>query len=226
MINIKKYLLTIPLLLLIPGFVFAYHALLQESGSSYVVEKWADLPVDFLVDSGGNVDIFEDACDEWNNVDGVPDLCGDIDETSEDVNGGNFNEFIGMDNGINEFIFDDTGGVLAGLGIPAVLGITLNTFVVSTGELVETVIVLNTSRSPSSTFDPLGTTVHELGHSWGLAHTPIGGISTVFSFPIGLDPIAPSGTPTMYPFNIPTNASLSATLEYDDEASINVLYKD
>ena len=107
-----------------------------------------------------------------------------------------------------------------------VLGVSLNTFNVSTGEITESTIILNTSITPDSTFDPRATTTHEFGHAWGLAHVPTGGINTAFAFPLGLDPISPSATPTMFPFNIPTNASLARTLELDDMSSIFVLYGD
>lgn len=221
----KRFLVLVCFFVLMPCLVFAYHSLFQDSGSSFVVEKRFDLPVDFFVDSGGDIDILEDACDEWNSVDDVEDLCGDLDLSDSDIDENNFNALVSGNNGQSEFIFDDTGDILDNLGFPSnVLGVSLNSFNVATGEIVESTIILNTSISSSSTFDPRATSTHEIGHSLGLAHVPTGGINTAFVFPLGLDPVSPSGTPTMFPFNIPTNASLARTLEPDDIAGIFVLY--
>jgi hypothetical protein len=62
-----------------------------------------------------------------------------------------------------------------------------------------------------------------MGHGWGLAHIPIGGINSA-NFAPGLEPIDPEAIPTMFPFNIPTNDALGRTLEIDDEIGISVRY--
>ena len=210
---------------LTPCIVYAYHSLLEDSGSSFVSQKRFDLPVDFRVDSGGDINIVEDACDEWNDVDDLQDLCGALNASGMDIDEGNYSDEVSGMDGINDFVFDDTGMILSAEGFsPNVLGVSLNTFIVSTGEIVESTVILNTSIPPSTSFDPLSTTVHELGHAWGLAHVPTGGINTSSVFPSGLDPISPSAVPTMFPTSIPTNDSLGRTLELDDIASITTLY--
>ncbi|MGH7885942.1 MAG: hypothetical protein ACRENO_09640 [Thermodesulfobacteriota bacterium] len=225
--NYRKVLILICLFVLIPCCVFAYHTLFNDTGSTFVAERRFDLPVDFRVDSGGDINIVEDACDEWNDVDNIEDLCGDLDLTDVDIDEDNYEDLVSGNDRINDFIFDDTRLILLDLGFaPGVVGVSLNTFVVSTGEILESTVILNTGAPQGQSFDPLSTTVHELGHSWGLAHVPIGGINTAFAFPSGLDPISPSGIPTMFPFNIPTNDTLGRSLEFDDMSSLFFLYGD
>jgi hypothetical protein len=60
-------------------------------------------------------------------------------------------------------------------------------------------LVLNGSLQGSSSSDLLSTTIHEMGHGWGLAHIPIGGINSA-NFAPGLESIDPEAIPTMFPF--------------------------
>lgn len=222
----KRFFVFFSFFLLIPCLVFAYHALFKDSGSSFVVEMRFDLPVDFRVDSGGDDEILEDACDEWNDIEDIEDLCGQLTLSSDDIDENNYDSLVSGTDGINDFVFDENGLILEELGFSSnVLGVSLNTFVVSTGEIIESTVILNTSISPGPSFDPLSTTVHELGHAWGLAHIPIGAINNSFSFPAGLDPIDVSAVPTMFPTSIPTNDAFGRTLEPDDLASIFYLYR-
>ena len=93
----------------------------------------------------------------------------------------------------------------------------------ATGAITDILIIINGSIPSTPSADLLATIIHEMGHTWGLAHTAIGGINTV-DLPGGLDPIDPIGIPTMYPFNLPTNDQFGRTLETDDLASALLLY--
>ena len=211
----------------LPGLVFAYHILNNQSGGSFVFTKWANTPINFRVDGGtlGGGDgraIVEDACDEWDSLPTARDLCGVLNTLSFDITPSNFDTLPAQNDGI--IVFDETGDILASLGFSSnTLGLSLITSNTATGEITDTVLVLNGSVTSGPNADLLSTTVHELGHVWGLAHIPIGGINTANTTP-GLDPIDPSAIPTMFPFSIPVNDAFGRTLERDDIAGISVLY--
>jgi len=204
----------------------SYHTLNQsDGGTSYVFFSLPSLPVDFTVDGGtlGGGDgliTVQAACDEWDGLANIGDFCGTL-TTGADITLINFGTIL-TDDGINDIVFDEDGSILAILGVPGALGIGL-TITDATGEITDILIIINGSI-PSTIFaDLLATLIHEMGHTWGLAHTPIGGINTV-DLPGGLDPIDPIGIPTMYPFNLPTNDQFGRTLETDDLASALLLY--
>jgi len=94
----------------------------------------------------------------------------------------------------------------------------------NTGEITAALLILNGTIPSSPSGDLLATIIHEFGHCWGLAHIPIGGITTVDGT-AGLDPIEPSKIPTMFPGSIPINDIFGRTLEDDDKAAgISTLY--
>ncbi len=224
---IRKALL---FLILFPVSVFGYHVLNFSKGSGYVFSAWDNTPVDFRVDGGdlGGDDgmaIVEEACQEWNSIDDVIDICGDLTPISQDITLSNFDSIVFFGDSKNDIVFDETGDILLDLlGIDGILGVGITQTNTSTGEIVDAVLIINGSIPSSKTADLLSTTVHEFGHVWGLAHTPIGGITTPSSFPAGLEPISPSAIPTMYPFNNPENDEYGRTLELDDIIPMKILY--
>lgn len=222
--------LFIVVLLCMPGLLFAYHILNDQTPSgAFVFKKWANVPVNFRVDPGtlGGGDgrqVVQAACDEWDNVPTALELCGSITTGQEDITAGNFLTFISLDDGINDIIFDETGDILSGLGLPpGVLGIGLSVTNATTGEITDAILIINGSVPSSPIADLPSTTVHEFGHIWGLAHTPIGEINTQTNVS-GLDPIDPSAIPTMYPFSNPVNDAFGRNLEDDDTEAISLRY--
>jgi hypothetical protein len=144
---------------------------------------------------------------------------------SEDITVENYESLISTNDGNIDVIFDETGEILADLGFSpsSTLGVSSVTSNVANGEIQNVLLVLNGSLQSSSSSDLLSTSIHEMGHGWGLAHIPIGGINSD-NFTHGLEPIDPEAIPTMFPFNIPTNDALGRTLELDDEVGISVRY--
>ena len=124
---------------------------------------------------------------------------------------------------INDIVFDEDGSILADIGLPGVLGLGLTTFNTATGQIIDITIIINGSIPSSAAADLLATVIHEMGHTWGFAHIPIGGINTTNSVS-GFDRISPAGIPTMYPFAIPQDDRFGRSLESDDHGSALLLY--
>ena len=215
----------------LPCSAFSYHILNnQNSSGNFVFLKWKNTPVDLRLDPGtlGRGDgrsIVEEACKTWNNVLMARPLCGGFSTFSEDITDQNYKSLTSTNDGKIDVVFDETGEIIADLGLPpdSTLGISSVTSNVATGEIQNVLLVLNGSVQSSLGSDLLSTTIHEMGHGWGLAHIPIGGINAV-SNTRGLEPIDPVGIPTMFPFNIPTDDRLGRTLELDDEVGLSVRY--
>ena len=214
-----------------PCIAFGYHILNNRNSSgNFVFLKWRDTPVNIRLDPGtlGGVDgrnIIEKACDTWNNVPTAARLCGNFSTLSEDITVENYESLISANDGNIDVIFDETGEILADLNLSpnSTLGVASVTSNAANGEIQNVLLVLNGSLQSSSSSDLLSTTIHEMGHGWGLAHIPIGGINSANVTP-GLEPVDPIGIPTMYPFNIPTDDALGRTLELDDEIGISIRY--
>jgi len=215
----------------LPGFAFGYHILNhQNSSGNFVSLKWRNTPVNLRLDpgtlgGGDGREIVEEACNTWNNVPTAIRLCGSFSTVSEDITIENYKSFISTNVGEIDIIFDETGEILADLNFPpnSTLGVSLITSNAQNGEIQNVLLVLNGSLQGRSASDLLSTIIHEMGHGWGLAHIPIGGINSASGTP-GLEPIDPVAIPTMFPFNIPTNDALGRTLEIDDEIGISVRY--
>lgn len=216
---------------LLPGFAFGYHILNnQNSSGNFVFLRWKDTPVNLRLDPGtlGGGDgrsLVEEACDTWDSVSTAVRLCGNFSTVSEDITIENYESIISSNAAIIDVIFDETGEILADLNFSpnSTLGLSLITSNAQNGEIQNVLFVLNGSLQGRSTSDLLSTTIHEMGHAWGLAHIPIGGINSASLTP-GLEPIDPVGIPSMFPFNIPTDDALGRTLEIDDEIGISVRY--
>jgi len=222
----KLTFITIIVFFCLPCLVFAYNFLDNRTSSGgFTGQMWANTPVTIIIDAGtlegmNGKPIVEDACDVWDSVPAVKKLCGNFTTFPFDVTVANFEEPIYLDGAVN-IIFDETGEIIevSGGDTEELLGICINQVTdVTTGEIPFSIMVLNGTKMAGG--DLLATVIHELGHCWGLSHTPIGGISTDFPTP-GLDPIPPSKTPTMFPFS---NDEFSRTLEDDDKAGITILY--
>ena len=215
----------------LPSLVFGYNILNnQNSPDNFVFLKWKNIPVNLRLDPGtlGGADgreIVEEACDTWNNVPTADRLCGNFSTFPEDVTVDNYGSLPPTNDGVIDVIFDETGEILADMMLSpnSILGVAFITSSSATGEILNVLLVLNGSLQSSLASDLLSTAIHEMGHGWGMAHIPIGGINSSNPTP-GLEPIDPVGIPTMYPFPIPTDDRLGRTLENDDEVGISVRY--
>ena len=207
---------------------YSYHILNSLFESTFVFRSLPGLSVDFNVDGGtlggGNgLVIIQDACDEWDSLPNIGNFCGNLVQIETDITSSNFNTIIGENDGTNDIVFDENGSILANLGVPGVLGLGFTTFITATGQIVDITIIINGSIPSSPSADQLATIIHEMGHTWGLAHIPIGGISTTNSVS-GFDRISPAGIPTMFPFAIPQDDRFGRSLESDDLGSALLLY--
>lgn len=198
----------------------AYHNLNNIFESTFLFRSLPGMPVNFEVDGGtlggGNgLAIVQDACDEWDGLPNVPNFCGNLNQLETDITSSNFDSIVPQNDGVNTIVFDENGSILADLGVPGVLGLGLTTFNTASGLITDITILINGSIPSSASADLLATVIHEMGHTWGFAHVPIGGINTTNSVD-GFDRITPSAIPTMYPFAIPQDDRFGRTLENDD----------
>ena len=207
---------------------YSYHILNNVFESTFLFRTLPGLPVDFRIDGGtlggeNGLAIVEDACVEWDSLPSIANFCGDLDQLEIDITSSNFDSVVKNNDGINDIIFDEDGSILSDLGVPGVLGLGFTTFNTSTGQITDIRIIINGSIPSSPFSDLLATVIHEMGHTWGLAHVPIGGINTTNSVN-GFDRISPAGIPTMYPFAIPQDDRFGRSLESDDHGSVLLLY--
>jgi len=229
--KIKYLALFTFLVLTFPVFAFSYHILNNSTSTfSFVFLRWSSTPVNLRVDpgtlaGGGGQEIVVGACEVWNSVPNAQQLCGSLTNFSEDITVDNFQSMTSNSNGSIDVVFDETGEVVAALGLSpnSTLGVALVSRNVNNGEIRGVLIVLNGKILGNSNSDPLSTTTHEMGHSWGLAHIPIGGINNSNNVS-GLEPIDTSAIPSMFPFNIPDDDEFGRTLEIDDKVGISVRY--
>jgi hypothetical protein len=229
-----------------PAWILLFAALCTAPAGAYVLQssvstvdhrtrivKWTHPPVDFVADAGtlaggDGLELVLDALDTWDNVPTALRLGGelyvytDVPDFNEDNLGIDYG-IIG--DGINEIVFDETGGVLEALGLDpgSVAGIGITIEDTATQEIVDALLILNGTIPSSPELDLEATTLHELGHIWGLGHTFVGAINTANGAP-GSHPIRPAYIPTMYPFTNPENDEYGRTLEFDDLAGISALY--
>lgn len=193
---------------------------------TFVFARWNDLPVDFRVDpgilgGGDGLSIIVEACSTWNSIVNAPNICGSLVEGQSDVTGSNFSSIVRPDDGINDVIFDEDGSIISSFGTSSnTLGIGGFFQATQSGEILDGFLVIN-GKPQSGDF--LATAVHELGHTWGIAHTAVGMINNSFSSQ-GLDPLDISRLPTMFPLSNPLDDTLGRTLEPDDIAAFITNY--
>lgn len=87
MINKKSISLFI-FFLFSPVLVFSYHVLITSNPNVFI--KWDDTPVNFRVDGGtlggeNGMSLVQDACDEWNDIEDVIDICGNLTDFGDDI---------------------------------------------------------------------------------------------------------------------------------------------
>lgn len=206
-----------------PQQVWAYHFFYINTPLPFPV-AWRSGPVAAIIDSGPATFITDAqaALKTWNDVTTAADVFGTPTTSAVNFTGANFGTAWGIPNdGKFELVCDQDGTAFTAAGVPNTwlgYGPTQQAFIGGQGAITDGFFILNCSIAQSTTFNYLGTMVHELGHTLGLAH------SSVYLHDAGrLDPVAFNDAPTMYPFSLPNDA-LSATLEADDIAGISELY--
>jgi hypothetical protein len=224
-------LLVLALAALVVPDADAYQFLSQDTGGGVVSpDRWQTLPIALTVDNGPTNVLAEvnSALATWNAVPTAKDpwstatLAVDGNSDPVDFTGANLGTAWGnlTGDGKQEVVVDEDGSAFTALGIaPA----SANGFgprheVISGGKAVidDMFLILNASRSD---YDRPATSVHELGHTIGIAHSTVG-------WPVGKDgalsPELETQVPTMFPFSIAGDGR--RTLEADDRAALSELY--
>ncbi len=208
------------------------------SGGKYVFESVpaSRRPINLLVDTepvpnvSNPLGIIQQLMDQWNGVAEAEPPFGTA-TAGGPYNGATVGSTFGtFTNTRFEAAWDDTGEILAFFGLsPNVLGITLKSVDTGDGEILDLLVVVNTQ--PGALVAPgtganaeelfRATLLHELGHTFGLAHTPVG-LANQTTFGLGL--LAPQQIPTMFPFRLPVQPQLGGTIEGDDIAGLIDIY--
>lgn len=195
-------------------------------------------PVDLLVDTepvsgvANPLAVAQDLMNQWNLVPEAEDVFGTA-SAGGPYNGTTVGDTFGTFTDTQyEIAFDDTGDILTNFGISAsVLGITLKSVTTDNGNLLDFLVVVNTTPGAlvapgtGATAEQLfrSTLLHELGHATGLGHTPTGFVNTTT---FGLSPAFVSQMPTMFAFRLPTSPQQGATLAGDDVVGLTKIYPD
>jgi len=234
-----RALATVVLLLLLASGAAAFLVSNSPGGGGFVFESVPAnrRPIDVLVDTeavGGvtsPVAVTQDLMNQWNSVAEAEAVFGTA-SPGGPYNGTTVGQTFGtFPNTQHEVAFDSEGGIFTFFGVSTgVLGITLKSVNTGSGQLLDFLVVINTApgvlSAPGSgaTAEELfrATLLHELGHSFGLGHTPVGMVNTATGF--GLFPAAPAQVPTMYPFRLPQQPQAGGTIEGDDVAAIAAVY--
>jgi len=191
-------------------------------------------PMSFLVDTDsvlGVADprgVAQQLMDAWNAVPGALDVFG-VASAGASYRGANAKSLFGVfTDGQRELAWDDDGSIFSAFGLSGgLLGITIKSVDVSSGQILDVLVVINTSpaalASPNATAEELfrATLLHELGHTVGLGHTPVGMINGTST---GLEPVPGAAIPTMYPFRVPQQPAEGGTIELDDRAGLARIY--
>lgn len=204
-------------------------------GSRYVYEKipasrrpaHVSVDTDFVSGVANPIAVTQELMNAWNAIPQAQQIFG-IASAGGPYNGSNAGQSFGVfTNRSHEVAFDADGQIMTFFGVgPGVLGITLKAVDASSGQIFDFLCVVNTqpgALSGNATPEELfrTTLLHELGHAFGLGHSPVGMVNgTVF----GLAAVQPSQIPTMYPFRTPTQPEQGGTLEHDDRAGAICIY--
>ncbi|MCI5072452.1 hypothetical protein MRY82_05865 [bacterium] len=181
--------------------------------------------------------ILSDSFSVWENVFGAQDF-----SFNEGVSLGlditliNYKNFIDIDSSGNFYnktsdtvvIFDDNGAIINDLfnsvapgSGSSILGIASpGRFNASNFEITAGFIIINGAVTGSDQDVIAATATHELGHLLNLAHTQLNSEQALNGSSADDDVV-----PTMFPF-IPDDATVSESLELDDQFSMSLLYPD
>lgn len=210
--------------LLIPVFILvlyvassahSYHISIDGFGSSsdrVYRHRSTRIPVDFRVHGMRYLPIVESACKQWNELDNIGDFCGNLSVVAPGTSTSSF-----LSDNINDIVFDEDGSLGISLGVePETAGITVSS--VNSGNIMDVLIYIRFEDMNSA----LQILTHELGHAWGLDHTPI---SPSF-VPGVLEPVeGVSELPVMFPFVLSEiSTTLDSLLKADDRAAVLLLY--
>jgi uncharacterized membrane protein YgcG len=206
--------------------------------------------LDFIIDKSSTDAIgdalladFTSVKNAWNGVSTAKDVIGNLTKSAGNFTRANFAdtwgkgfEVGGAADGRYEVVLDEDGEILElfGLEPDSIFGFGPSQKDTSGGGCVTTdaLVLINGSPSVPTSGDALATSIHEVGHILGLAHSSVaqyndrnnrafsGGTSSPSS---ALDVIALNDAPTMYPFALPDDTQ-GRTLEADDIAGISQLY--
>jgi hypothetical protein len=243
-----KYLILIIIIFLItkPNLSYSYAILTDTYNGNISVNFWksSNMPIKFTIDKKDpkltDFDpntVINFAINQWQNT-GVSfvsykiDGFTSIDVTLDAITSSNSlfydsiytalsNDFHSTGDNSHEVIFDNDGSIIEGLfsvDSSSVLGVGIPFTNESTGEIVDSVLFINTSvdldKDETTKKDIIiSAIVHELGHVSGLAHTNI-----------TYNVLSDKKLPTMYWSSFPNDDTQGITLELDDIAAISTLY--
>ncbi|HMQ10910.1 MAG TPA: hypothetical protein PKC21_02135 [Oligoflexia bacterium] len=215
------------------------------NGQPYVWKPNAN-PIVYRVETGnltGSVSnaqartILTQAFSVWENVFGAHDfMFNEGTSLGVDINVNNYKNYIDINTSGNFFnktsdtvvIFDDTGAIINDLfsevapGSGAtILGIASpGQFNANNFEITAGFVLINGAVTGSDNDVIKATATHELGHLLNLAHSQLNSEQALNASSADDDVV-----PTMFPF-IPDDATVSESLELDDQFSMSLLYPD
>jgi len=234
----RRVSLLLALLLLFAAAARAFLVSNSAVGGGFVYESVPSSrrPMSLLVDTDavpGVADprgVTQELMDAWNAVATAEDVFGAA-SIGGSYTGANAGATFGtFTNNQREVAWDSDGSIFSFYGLGGgILGITIKSVDVSAGEILDLVVVVNTSPSglsqPGSgaTAEELlrATLLHELGHATGLGHSPVGLVNATSN---GLVPVPANRMPTMYAFRLPQQPQEGGDLELDDRAALTRVY--
>ena len=154
---------------------YSYHILNNAISGGFVFRQLPSMPVDFTIDmrppaAEDGLVLVQNACSEWDAVPNIGDFCGILTQDATDITLVNLGMETGTADGVNNIVFDEDGSILASFGFAGALGIGIG-ITDNFGNINDILIVINGSIPSSFSVDLLSTVIHEMGHTWGLAHT-------------------------------------------------------
>ena len=234
----KKILFT---LLLISSDLNAYVILTENWKSGIGIRFWSEdnMPIDVSIDKPTTdngekiIELVLDSISVWQNV-GTSYLAYNIKEYLDDninyeaLSDSKSDYYISIipglssenfttseEDGNHEIVFDDDGKIfenLFGVDATSVLGAAVPFSDETTGEILDGVIIINTSLDLEDGILQAAI-VHELGHFAGIAHSNI--VDTYLTDDL---------LPTMYYTKFPNDDTLGKNLAIDDTGAVSSLY--